>query len=77
MPETPLEIAVGVETERLEPGELCLLPGPPEHLEEVGQGRRKLANRRGNRDSLNRGRKICNKRKAFSRIVIIAPFSHP
>src|SRR5919112_5599826 len=39
----PLEVAVDVESQRLEPGGLRLLLGTPEHLEEIGQGGRKLA----------------------------------
>ena len=41
--ERPLEVAVGVEPERLEPGELRLLRRAAEQLEEIGQGGRELA----------------------------------
>ena len=52
--ERPLEVAVDVESQRLEPGGLRLLLGPPEHLEEIGQGGRKLAVR-GQRHTVDVG----------------------
>src|SRR6266849_5546589 len=41
--EMPLEVAVGVEPGRLEPGEPCLLRGTSGQLPEIGQGRPELA----------------------------------
>src|SRR5262245_23841218 len=38
-----LKVAVGVKTQRLQPGPLCLLRRPPKQLAKVVQGGRKLA----------------------------------